>query len=395
MSLVAPLGRHPLANAFVAEADLAQPDATFPLDIWVCQDCALLQNPDYVPPGYFHHYLYVPSAADTGRRHFGGLSRWLLDRGLVAPGGRVVDLGCNDGLFLSGCVALGLKAIGIDPASNLAPLARSKGIEVVEAYFDVAVAESVRGRFGAADVIVSTNTMNHVDDLHTFIHGARTLLADGGSMVIELPRATELVEHNEFDTVYHEHLSQFSVRSLAALYAAFDMEITDVEAITIHGGSMRVVAARRGLRTPSPAVAEWLEAERRAGLFEPSTYTAFRVRVEENRERLVRMLADLRKQGLKIAGYGAPAKGNTLLNYCGIGPDTCAFLADRSTLKHGRYSPGMRIPVVPPERIETDAPDVLLVLAWNFFDEIREQQAAFRARGGRFVVPIPTPVLTA
>jgi SAM-dependent methyltransferase len=393
LSLVIGLGEHPVANAFVAGADREAPDATFPLDLYVCDRCALLQIPDHVPEGFFRHYLYVPSAADTGRRHFAGLAQWLVDTGLVAPRGRVVDVGCNDGLFLSACVGLGLGATGIDPAANLAPLARARGVEVVEAYFDVATARSVRDRAGPADVLVTTNTLNHVDDLGAFVASAAELLADEGAIVVEVPRATELVAHNEIDTVYHEHLSQFSLRSLVELFARFELEVTDVESLWIHGGSMRVVAARRGVRRPGPAVATYLEEERRAGLFEASTYVAFRRRVEENRDRLVALLADLRREGARIAGYGAPAKGNTLLNYCGIGPETLAFLADRSSLKHGRLSPGMRVPVVPVEKIEAERIDVLLVLAWNFFAEIREQQAGFRARGGRFVVPIPVPAI--
>ena len=367
------------------------PDATFPLDLHVCERCALLQIPDHVPKGFFQHYLYVPSAADAFRGHFAGLARWIVDSGLVAPGGRVVDVGCNDGLFLSACLGLGLVATGIDPAANLAPLARAKGVEVVEAYFDAGTARSVRERRGPADVLVTTNTLNHIDDLGAFVASATELLADRGAIVVEVPRAAELVSHNEIDTVYHEHLSQFSLRSLVELFARFDLEISDVESLWIHGGSMRVVAARRGVRRPSPAVAIHLEEERRAGLFEPSTYVAFHRRVEDNRDRLVDLLAKLRREGARIAGYGAPAKGNTLLNYCGIGPETLAFLADRSALKHGRLSPGMRVPVVPVDKIESERIDVLLVLAWNFFAEIREQQAAFEARGGRFVVPIPVP----
>jgi SAM-dependent methyltransferase len=395
LSLVIALGPHPLANAFVAEADRARPDATFPLDLFVCERCALLQLPDHVPPGFFRHYLYVPSAADTGRRHFAELARWLVDASLVAPGGRVVDVGCNDGLFLSSCVALGIESVGIDPAANLAPLARVKGVDVVEAYLDVEVARGVRDRVGPADVVATTNTLNHVDDLHAFVEAAATLLADRGSFVVEVPRATELVSHNEIDTVYHEHLSQFSLRSLVELFAASDLTVVRVEDLSIHGGSMRVVASRRGVREPAPAVAARLASEERAGLFDPATYAAFRVRVEDNRGRLVGLLADLRREGRRIAAYGAPAKGNTLLNYCGIGPETLAFLADRSALKQGRYSPGMRVPVAPVEAIEAERIDHLLVLAWNFFDEIREQQSAFRARGGRFIVPIPVPRVVA
>jgi SAM-dependent methyltransferase len=399
LSHVVALGRHPLANAFVAEADRAHPDATFPLDLFVCERCALLQVPNHVPDGYFRHYLYVPSAADTGRRHFSDLASWLLDASLVAPGGLVVDVGSNDGLLLSACARLGLRSLGVDPAANLAPLARSKGVEVVEAYFDPDVARAVRDRFGPADVLVTTNTLNHVDDLHSFVAAAAALVQAGGAIVVEVPRATELIAHNEIDTVYHEHLSQFSLHSLVALFGAFGFAITRVEDIAIHGGSMRLVARRdaptSALAEPgaSSAVEARLSGERAAGLFEPGTYARLRSRVEANRDRLVALLADLRRGGLRIAGYGAPAKGNTLLNYCAVGPDTLAFLADRSPLKQGRYSPGMRIPVVPVERIESDAVEVLLVLAWNFFDEIREQQSAFRARGGRFVVPIPEPRL--
>jgi 2-polyprenyl-3-methyl-5-hydroxy-6-metoxy-1,4-benzoquinol methylase len=393
MSLVLPLGEQPPANAFLSREQLDRPEARFPLDLFVCGRCALLQVPDHVPADFFRHYLYVPSAADTGRRHFAGLARWLLDAGVAPPGGRVVDVGCNDGLLLSGCAAIGLSCLGIDPASNLAPLARAKGLEVIEAYFDESVARDARARYGAADVVVTTNTLNHIDDLHGFVRAASALLGERGHLVIEVPRATELVELNEFDTVYHEHLSQFSLRSLAELVAAFDLEITLFEDITMHGGSMRVVATRRGVREASPAVAARLLEERRAGLFEAPTYEAFRQRVERNRETLVTLLAKLRAQGAKIAGYGAPAKGNTLLNYCGIGPETLEFLADRSTLKQGLHSPGMHVPVSPVERIETSGVDHLLVLAWNFFDEIREQQAAFRARGGRFIVPIPTPIV--
>jgi SAM-dependent methyltransferase len=393
MSVVLPLGNHPPANAFLREEDLAKPEAKFPLDLYVCERCALLQVPDHVPPGFFRHYLYVPSHADTGKRHFAHLARRLLEAGLVPAGGLVVDVGCNDGLFLSSCKALGLACLGVDPASNLVPVARAKGLEVVEAAFDEEVARTARERVGAADVLVTTNTLNHIDDLSAFMAAATTLLAETGYLVIEVPRATELVAKNEFDTVYHEHLSQFSLRSLVELVAGFDLEVIDLIDFPMHGGSMRVVATRRGRCDPDLAVAIRLHEERLAGLFEAATYHAFRGRVENNRELLVALLARLRGEGKRLAAYGAPAKGNTLLNYCGIGPETLEFLADRSPLKQGLYSPGMRIPVAPPERIEASGVDCLLVLAWNLFDEIREQQAPFRARGGKFVVPIPEPVV--
>lgn len=384
-----PLGDHPAANAFLLPEQLDVPEPRWPLDTHVCLDCALIQVPDQLPPDFFVDYLYIPSASDTMHAHFRETARRFRERLITAPDQRVVDIGCNDGLLLGACRDEGLATLGVDPAANIAAMARANGLEVFNEYFTAESAQRILAQYGPAQVIVTTNTFNHIDNLHGFVEGVATLLAPEGTFVIEVPQALTCVEENEFDTVYHEHLSVFSVTSLAALGAFFGFQVVDVDELPIHGGSMRVYLRRSG--PASPVVAEWLARERAAGLFEAATYAAHAQRVADIRTELMALLLDLQRQGKRIAGYGAPAKGNTLLNYYGIGPDLLMFLADRNPLKHGRLSPGMHIPVVSPDEIAAQAPDYLLILAWNFGDEIMAQQEAFRARGGKFILPIPVP----
>ena len=359
-----PLGNHPAANAFVSEARKAQPDAVYPLDTLVCLDCALIQVKDQLPPDFYVDYLYVPSGSSTMPKHFTTLAKRFKEELITAPGQRVVDIGCNDALLLAACRDIGLEVLGIDPAANIAALARAKGVEVFNEYFTAESAARVCAQYGPAQVIVTTNTFNHIDDLHGFMRGVDTLLAPEGTFVIEAPQALTCVENNEFDTVYHEHLSVFSVASIAALGRVVGMEIVNIDELPIHGGSMRFY-----LRRGAPAgkvVSTWLQRERDAGLFERSTYVAHAGRVEEMRIELTTLLRNLKADGKSIAGYGAPAKGNTLLNYFEIGPDTLDFIADRNALKHGRLTPGSRIPITGPEMIAEKRPDYLLVLAWNF-----------------------------
>ena len=266
-------------------------------------------------------------------------------------------------------------------------MARAKGIDVFNEYFTSESATRVLAEYGPAQVIVTTNTFNHIDNLRGFTQGVAALLAPGGTFVIEVPQALTCIAQNEFDTVYHEHLSVFSVTSVAALGSMFGLQVVDIDELPIHGGSMRLYLRREG--PPKPVVAAWLQRERDAGLFDRATYVAHADRVARIRDDLMAVLRDLKGQGKRLAGYGAPAKGSTLLNYYNIGPDLLDFLADRNPLKQGRYSPGTHIPVVSPDSIETEVPDYLLILAWNFADEIMEEQSAFRARGGKFILPIP------
>lgn len=391
--LYLPLGDHPPANAFLRPEHLERPEARYPLDTHVCLDCALIQVPDRLPADFFEDYVYVPSASDTMRRHFGELASRIADRLVTGPGQRVVDIGCNDGLLLKACGDLGLPTLGVDPAANIAAMARAAGVDVFGEYFTAESALRIVERYGQAQVVVTTNTFNHIDDLHGFMLGVATLLAPTGTFVIEVPQALSCIEDNEFDTVYHEHLSVFSVASVVALGRRVGLRVVDVETLPVHGGSMRLLLRRDG--PASPRVAAWLRREREAGLFARETYVVHAERVRRIRADLVTLLQELKAQGKRVAGYGAPAKGSTLLNYCGIGPDLLDFLADRNALKQGRFSPGTRIPVVAPDAIGERQPDYLLILAWNFGDEIMTQQADFRARGGRFIVPIPQPHVVA
>ncbi len=388
-----PLGYHPAANAFPRPDQLGETEPRWSLDTHVCLDCALIQVPDVLPPDFFVDYLYIPSASDTMHAHFAGTAQRFRERLVTAPGQLVVDIGCNDGLLLSACQREGLTTLGVDPAANIVERARANGIEVFNEYFTAESAQRILAQYGPAQVIVTTNTFNHIDNLHGFMEGVVTLLAPDGTFVIEVPQALTCIEQNEFDTVYHEHLSVFSVSSVAALGRFFGLQVVDVDELPIHGGSMRVYLRRGG--PVAPVVAEWLERERQAGLFEAATYAAHAFRVDAIRDELMALLRDLKRQGKRLAGYGAPAKGNTLLNYYNIGPDILDFLADRNSLKQGRLSPGMHIPVVSPDEIAARAPDYLLILAWNFGEEIMAQQESFRAGGGKFILPIPKPQIIA
>ena len=389
-----PLGDHPPANGFLRASQLAQPEARFPLNTHVCLDCGLIQVPDNVPANFFRNYVYVPSGATTMFAHFEGLADKIVRHYASSTDDLIIDIGCNNGLFLEYCKEKGARVLGIDPADNLTELATKKGIDIVREYFGMNTGKVVAQKYPGAAVIVTTNTLNHIDDLHDFMGGITLVLDSDGVFVVEVPHALDLIEKNEFDTIYHEHVSEFSVHSLVELYRFFNLEIFKIDRLPIHGGSMRLYAQRQGGRHPiEPVVSEWLQREEEAQLFSKETHIAFAKRVENIRAELLALLSELRSQGKTIAGYGAPAKGNTLLNYYGIGPDILPYLVDRNELKHGLFSPGMHIPVVAPSKIAETQPDYLLLLAWNFADEIIQQQSEYRKRGGKFILPIPKPAI--
>jgi hypothetical protein len=369
---------------------LHAPEPLAPLETYVCLDCALIQVPDNVPPGFFSHYLYVSSSSDHLVRHFESFAGTIVERLLTPDNRRLTDIGSCDGVLLNAARALGADPLGIEPAANLAAIARAKGLDVINEYFSLDVANRALAAKGPMAAISMSNTFNVIDDLDAVVSGVRVMLADDGAFVVEVPQATDLIEHNEFDTIYHEHVSQFSVHSLAALFARHDMEIFDLEPLALHGGSMRTFVQKKGAgRAVSSRVAAALKRETDAGLFDEATYHAFRRRVEQNRSELTTLLRGLKSAGKTIAGYGAAAKGTTLLNYYGIGTDLLDFIADRNAMKHGLYSPGMHIPVVSTDAILDRRPDYLLILAWNFAGEIVAQQEEYARRGGRFILPIP------
>ncbi len=387
--LVLPMGDHPPANMFVCAEDRENPQPSFPLNTQACLDCGLIQVADQVPPDFFTDYLYVPSGAATMHTHFAELAQVVVDR---SQGGLIVDIGCNDGLMLSHANALGGKTLGVDPAANLAVIAAERGVRVHTDFFNPQTARDLRVTEGAAKVITTTNTFNHIDDLHGFAEGVLELLDDDGVFIIEVPWGKAILETNEFDNVYHEHLSELSLLSIVRLGQAVGLDVVDVTKLPVHGGSMRVFMQPSNLGIdPAAIVASMLDEEKAAGMTRRESYEEFADRVHELKDSLIGMLSDIKASGKTVAGYGAPAKGNTLLNYFEIGPDVLDFLVDRNPLKQGLYSPGMMIPVLAPDAVNERQPDYLLVLAWNFFDEIREQMSEFEARGGKFIVPLPMP----
>lgn len=390
MKLIIKLGDHPPAQRFMTKEQLQESEPLAPLDTYVCLDCALIQVPDNVPPGFFTHYLYVSSTSERLVKHFEDFAKILVANFTTDENARITDIGSCDGVLLKACLDLGAEPFGIEPAANLVEIARGKGLEVVNEYFSLDVAKSVLQQKGPMAAIAMSNTFNIIDDLDSVVEGIYLMLDSEGVFVVEVPQAADLIEKNEFDTVYHEHLSQFSVHSLQALFARHSMEIFDLEPLSLHGGSMRVFVQKIGGGKPvSTKVGKAMAREISAKLFEEATYTSFRQRVEKNKQDLLSLLQKFKREGKKIAGYGAAAKGTTLLNFYGINSGTLDFIADQNEMKHGMFSPGMHIPVVSPERILTEQPDYLIILAWNFGEEIMAQQEEYRRRGGKFILPIP------
>lgn len=387
------LGMQPLANAFLREPNEFAAESRYPLNVHCCAGCSLVQLVDVIDPEVlFRDYIYVTGTSTTIAAHNEEYARTvttLLDAG---PDDLVVEVASNDGSLLRRFAAHGVRTLGVEPATNIAALARAAGIETVNEFFDLDTARSVRQRFGPAKAVIGNNVLAHVDDTRGFLAGCRALLADDGLAIVEVPYIGDLVAHLEYDTVYHEHLCYFSVTALAHLCDAVGLRLVRVDHVPVHGGSIRIYAAPAAAGAAhAPAVLALLDRERADGLTRLSTYRDLAAAVERTRDELLALLRRLRHGGSTIAAYGAPAKGNTLLNYCGIGTDLVEYTVDRNPLKVGRYTPGMHLPVLPVETLMERRPDYVLILAWNFAGEIMEQQRAYHEAGGRFIVPIPQP----
>jgi SAM-dependent methyltransferase len=386
------LGDLPLSDGFITEQQLAREDARYPLDVAFCADCALVQILETVPPEvlFGEDYPYFSSFTDALLRHSeANVVARIADRNLSSRS-LVVELASNDGYLLQFYKARGIPVLGIDPAPGPVAAAHAKGIETLLAFFGEGIARRLASTENRrADVIHANNVLAHVADTNGFVAGIATLLKDDGLAVIEVPYVRSLVDHGEFDTIYHEHLCYFSVTALDFLFRRHGLFLNHVEPLEIHGGSLRLFVEKRDKRAES--VHGFLQEERQLGMDKLSWYESFSARVNAIRDGLRELLAGLRQQGSRIAGYGAAAKGTIMLNYAGIGPDTLDFVADRNTHKQGRYIPGVRLPIVAPERILEAQPDYVLILPWNFKDEIMEQQAEYRRRGGKFIVPVPQP----
>ena len=388
----ADLGMTPLANAYRREEDLNRPETFYPLVAYACERCHLVQLPSSVDPGtLFDDYLYFSSYSRTWLEHCRRHAASTVPRFGLTPSSQVIEVASNDGHLLRCFADLGIPVLGIEPAQNVAEVARAAGVPTVSRFFGEEVARDLANENRRADLLVANNVLAHVPDLNGFVRGIRTLLAERGVATLEFPHLERLIEDRSFDTIYHEHFSYFSFTTVVSLFAGHGLTVFDVEELPTHGGSLRVYVRHEEdeTRERSSAVGALLDREEAWGVTRMDTYTAFRDSVRRMKRQLLGNLIELKSQGASIVGYGAPAKGNTLLNYCGIGTDFLDYTVDRSPHKQGRYLPGTRIPIHAPERIAETKPDYVLILPWNLTDEITEQMAHVRSWGGRFAVPIP------
>jgi SAM-dependent methyltransferase len=392
------LGSSPLANALRRPEQRAQPEPRYPLDLLRCPACSLVQLSISVAPELlFRDYVYLSSVSDAFVAH----ARAIVDRVVASrawdAGSLAVEIASNDGYLLQHYRAHGIRTLGIEPARNIARIAREqRGIDTIEEFFgrDLATRLATEGR--RADVIHANNVLAHVPDLGGVLDGIRLLLRNDGEAIIEVPSLRDMIDRLEFDTIYHEHLFYFSLTALDRAFARAGLTIVDVERLEVHGGSLRVFAQRGdGRRAPdrdgTKRVAAVLDAERAWGVDTPQRYARFQDDVVGLKRKLVELIRDLKRQGRAIAAYGAAAKGTSLLSYCGLGADELDFVVDRSPVKQGLLTPGTRLPILPPEKLLEIMPDFVVLLVWNFADEVMAQQAEYRRRGGRFIVPVPEP----
>ncbi len=385
------LGHTPLANALLGEADLATAEPVFPLDLVRCLDCTLVQITLSVPPErLFADYAYFSSYSDAWVAHARRLAERVIADRRLSSSSLVVEIASNDGYLLQHYQRAAVPVLGIEPAANIAAVAEAKGIPSIVRFFGRDLARELREAGRAADVIHANNVLAHVPDLTGVVAGFHTLLAPGGVVIVEAPYVRDMVDHGEFDTIYHEHLCYFSLTALVRLFADQGLRVIDAERLPTHGGSLRITAGRAEDRgDAAPAVATLLAEEEAWGVDRPARYDQFGEDARRIRRDLRAMVAGLRAQGHEVAAYGAAAKGATLLNFCGLTAGDLSFVVDRNPHKQGRYMPGVRLPILPAEALLERHPAYTVLLAWNFADEIVAQQAAYVTAGGRFIVPVP------
>ena len=387
------LGITPLADQFRRAEDLQEPVTFYPLQVSICRECGLVQLRYVVSPEvlFRNDYPYESSTTRQGREHWAEFARFAVSSLGLSSADLVVDIGSNVGVLLQSFKSHGTRVLGVDPAVNIARIAAQRGIETIAEFFNQDVAESILAEKGQASVITGTNVFAHVDDLHGFVRAVDTLLKQNGVLIIEAPYFANLVNQLEYDTIYHEHLSYLSVKPLSRLFDSLGFDIFDVQMRDIHGGSFRVFVGRREEHPVSPVVQELVQQEQAMGLHSPDKLHEFSRAVERNRQDLIWLLRELKYQRKSIVGVSAPAKGMTLLNYCRVGSETLDFVTEKSNLKIGRFTPGGHLPVVPDDELLRQKPDYALLLAWNFATEIMENLSAYRASGGKFIIPMPTP----
>jgi SAM-dependent methyltransferase len=386
------LGMSPLCESFLSADQLNQMEAFYPLHVFVCEHCFLVQLEEYVSPeDIFSEYAYFSSYSDSWLAHAKAYTGQMIDRFQLGRDSLAVELASNDGYLLQYFVEKGVPVLGIEPAANVAKEAVKKGIPTVVKFFGKELAAGLVRDRTKADLILANNVLAHVPDVCSFVAGMKILLKPQGVITLEFPHLMRLMEGNQFDTIYHEHFSYLSFLTTMKILAKFDLAIFDVEELPTHGGSLRVYA-RHAEDTSHPVgerVQELASREELAGFARLETYCSFDEIVKDAKRKILTFLIDAKRAGKSIAGYGAPGKGNTLLNYCAIRTDFLDYTVDRNPYKHGKFLPGTHIPVFPPDKIRETKPDYVLILPWNLKNEIRDQLSYIREWGGKFVVPIP------
>lgn len=386
-------GPTPLANAFLKADETRRMEQYFPLDVYLCEICGLVQLWDVVSPEIlFKNYVYVSSTSPVFVAHFRQFAERAHKRFQLTPESLVVDIGSNDGILLKPFQELGTRGLGVEPDRAISAFARKVGVATVTAFFSMQLAQKILKKYGRADIITATNVFAHIDDIHVLAKGVIALLKKDGVFIIEVPYLVDFLQKNLFDTVYHEHLSYFSVTALNEFFERAGMELFDVERVSSHGGSLRIFAQKQGAKhRRSPVIRVFMQNEKKLKLSHRKTYHDYALRIQKNRAKLTSLLIGLKQKGKTIAGYGAPAKGNTLLNFFSIGGDILSYIIDDSPHKQGMFTPGKRIPVVSSAVLRKNPPDYLLIIAWNFADSIIKKNELFKKNGGRFIIPVPHP----
>ena len=386
------LGSAPPSNAYLTQADLKKPEVWYPLRVLVCSDCRLVQTEDYAGASdiFTDSYAYFSSYSRSWLEHAEKYVSAMVERFGLNEKSLVVELAANDGYLLQYVKSRGIPCIGVEPTASTAQAARAKGIEIVEKFFGVQLAQEMVGQAQAADLVAANNVLAHVPDINDFVSGVALLLKEDGVATFEFPHLINLVANNQFDTIYHEHYSYLSLSTVSRIFERNGLSVFDVEEIPTHGGSLRVFAQRADGTCPrAAAVGKLLDRERSIGVLTDSYYAGFQSRTDRVKNDFLRFLVDAKREGKKVAGYGAAAKGNTLMNYAGIRPDLMPYVVDKSPAKQGKFLPGTRIPIVSEERIRSEYPDFVVVLPWNLWDEVTTDLSYMRDWGGRCVRAVP------
>ncbi len=389
------LGSTPLANAFLKKEQLDLPEQYFPLDVYFCNDCSMLQLGHVVSQEIlFGNYVYVSSTSPVFVKHFQDFAKDVFQKFKLNNKSFIIDIGSNDGILLKPFKELGAKVLGVEPAVKIAKIAQKDGIKTLPYFFNLALAKKIVKERGKANVVTATNVFAHIDDLDEVIKGLQILLEDDGIFIIEAPYLVDFIQKRYFDLVYHEHLSYWSVTTLIKLFKRFEMKVFNAERVNSHGGSIRVFVSKLNSRHRlENKVKKFVNEEERTKLSDVLTYFKYGKLVLQNKMELSSLLIKLKLNNKAIVGYGAPAKGNTLLNYFKIGQEILDYVIDDSPLKQGLSTPGTHIPVVSSLKLQTDNPDYVLILAWNFAKPIIEKLSAYRKAGGKFIIPVPKPLI--